>query len=161
MKQQYSCLWFNNNAEEAVKFYTGIFKDSKIGVTTHYGANGAKASGQKEGAVMTIDFEMNGQRYLALNGGPHFQFTPAISIIVPCDTQDEIDYLWEKLTEGGSEIECGWLTDKFGLSWQIVPSMMDEVFRDKDKSKADRFMAALVQMKKLQIEPLMKAYKGE
>jgi predicted 3-demethylubiquinone-9 3-methyltransferase (glyoxalase superfamily) len=160
MKSVYPCLWFDNQAEEAVNFYTGIFKDSKIGTVTRYGESGAKSSGQKEGSIMTIDFELNGQRYLALNGGPIFKFTPAISMIVSCDTQEEIDYYWAKLSEGGGEVECGWLTDKYGMSWQVVPSMMDEVFRDKDEAKKDRFMAALVKMKKLEIEPLKKALAG-
>lgn len=109
---------------------------------------------------MTIDFELNGQRYLALNGGSHFKFTPAFSLVLHCDNQDEIDHYWNKLGEGGSVMGCGWLTDKFGISWQIVPSMLDEVMQDKDQDKRDRFMAALVQMNKLEIEPLKKAYSG-
>lgn len=160
MQQLYPCLWFDDQAEEAVNFYTGIFKNSSITAVTHYGAHGAKASGRKEGSVMTIDFVLNGQRYLALNGGPIYKFTPAVSLVLHCDTQEELDYYWEKLSEGGAEVACGWLTDKYGLSWQIVPSMLDEVMRDKDPQKRDRFMGALVQMTRLEIEPLRRAFEG-
>ncbi len=160
MQQLYPCLWFDDQAEEAVAFYRGIFKDSRVTAITHYGASSAKASGRKEGSVMTIDFELNGQRYMALNGGPIYKFTPAISLVLHCDTQEELDYYWNKLTEGGSEVACGWLTDKFGMSWQIVPSMLDEVMRDKDAARRERFMEALLQMTKLEIEPLRKAYEG-
>jgi predicted 3-demethylubiquinone-9 3-methyltransferase (glyoxalase superfamily) len=160
MQKLYPCLWFDGQAEEAVDFYRHIFKSSGVSAITHYGPTSAKASGQKEGSVMTIDFELNGQRYLALNGGSHFKFTPAFSLVLHCDNQDEIDHYWNKLGEGGSVMGCGWLTDKFGISWQIVPSMLDEVMQDKDQDKRDRFMAALVQMNKLEIEPLKKAYSG-
>jgi predicted 3-demethylubiquinone-9 3-methyltransferase (glyoxalase superfamily) len=160
MQKLYPCLWFDSQAQEAVDFYRGIFKSSNVSTITHYGASSAKASGQQEGSLMTIDFELNGQRYLALNGGSHFKFTPAISLVLHCETQDEIDHYWSQLGEGGSVMGCGWLTDKFGISWQIVPSMLDEVMRDKDPAKRDRFMAALVQMSKLEIAPLKQAYEG-
>ncbi len=157
MQKLSTCLWFNNNAEEAVQFYTGIFKDSKVKLTTRYGESGSNASGQPAGSVMTIVFELAGQEYLALNGGPTFQFTPAISIIVTCDTQEEIDHYWHSLTSGGQEVQCGWLTDKFGLSWQIVPKALEEMMRG-DLKKSERVMAALMKMVKLDLATLKQAY---
>lgn len=151
-------LWFDKNAEEAVKFYVSVFKNSSIRNTTHYGDSGA---GPK-GTVMTVDFELDGQQFVALNGGPNFKFTEAISLVVNCDTQQEIDYFWEKLSEGGGrKVECGWLKDKFGLSWQIVPTILWELFEGGDQAKTDRIMKAVMQMKKLDVEELKKAAEGK
>ena len=157
------CLWFDNNAEEAVKFYTSIFKNSKIKATSRYGDAASKAAGRPKGSVLTIAFELNGQDYTALNGGPIFKFTEAISLQVNCDNQDELDYYWNRLGEGGDPRaqQCGWLKDKFGLSWQIVPSAMAEWVNDRDQAKSDRVMAALLPMKKLDIAALQKAYDGK
>ncbi len=151
-------LWFDKNAEEAINFYTSVFKNSKILNTTHYGDSGA---GPK-GSVMTIDFELDGQQFVALNGGPTFKFTEAISLVVNCDTQQEVDYFWEKLSaDGGQTVECGWLKDKFGLSWQIVPNILWEYFAEGDQAKNDRIMKAVMQMKKLEVEGLKKAAEGK
>jgi predicted 3-demethylubiquinone-9 3-methyltransferase (glyoxalase superfamily) len=146
-------LWFDNNAEEAVKFYCSVFKNSRILNTTHYG----DVAGPK-GTVMTVDFELDGQRFAALNGGPSFKFTEAISLVVNCDTQEEIDYFWEKLSsEGGQEVECGWVKDKYGLSWQIVPTLLfDELFQGGDE-QTERVLRAVMTMKKLDVEELKKA----
>lgn len=151
-------LWFDDNAEEAVKFYCSIFKNSRILNTTHYGNQGA---GPK-GTVMTVDFELDGQRFAALNGGPTFKFTEAISLVVSCDTQEEIDYFWEKLSsEGGREVECGWVKDKYGLSWQIVPTILfDELFQG-GEAQTERVHRAVMTMKKLDIEELKKAAAGK
>lgn len=149
-------LWFNNNAEEAVNFYVSVFKDARILKTARYGDVGPRP----KGSVMTIDFELNGQEFIALNGGPEFKFTEAISLMVNCDTQEEIDYYWEKLSEGGQQIECGWLKDKFGLAWQITPTQFREWVSRDDESK-DRYMAAMMKMKKLDIEELKKAAEGK
>ena len=151
-------LWFDNNAEEAVKFYCSVFKNSRILNTTHYGDSGAGPKGK----VMTVDFELDGQRFAALNGGPTYKFTEAISLVVNCDTQEEIDYFWEKLSsEGGREVECGWVKDKYGLSWQIVPTILfDELFQGGD-SQTDRVLRAVMTMKKLDIEDLKKAAEGK
>jgi len=151
-------LWFDKNAEEAVNFYVSVFKNAKILNTTKYGDSGA---GPK-GTVMTIDFELDGQQFVALNGGPTFKFTEAISLVVNCDTQQEVDYFWEKLSaDGGQTVECGWLKDKFGLSWQIVPKILWELFADGDQAKNDRIMKAVMQMKKLDVEGLKKAAEGK
>jgi predicted 3-demethylubiquinone-9 3-methyltransferase (glyoxalase superfamily) len=150
-------LWFDNNAEEAVKFYCSVFKNASILNTTHYGDSGA---GPK-GTVMTVDFELDGQRFAALNGGPTFKFTEAISLVVNCETQEEIDYFWEKLSEGGQKVECGWVKDKYGLSWQIVPGVLfDELFQGGDE-QTNRIMKAVMTMKKLDIEELKKAAAGK
>jgi predicted 3-demethylubiquinone-9 3-methyltransferase (glyoxalase superfamily) len=154
-------LWFDDNAEEAAKFYTSIFKKSKIIDIAHYGESAAEASGRPKGTVMTVTFELEGQRFMALNGGPIFKFSPAISFLVSCETQKELDDLWEKLSEGGGEQEqCGWLKDKFGVSWQIVPSVLGEMIQDKDAEKSEKVMKALIQMKKIDIQSLQKAYAG-
>jgi predicted 3-demethylubiquinone-9 3-methyltransferase (glyoxalase superfamily) len=148
-------LWFDNNAEEAAKFYTSIFKNSKIIGITHYGESAAEVSGRPKGTVMTVRFELEGQEFMALNGGPLFKFSPAISFLVSCETQEEVDNLWEKL----SEVEqCGWLKDKFGVSWQIVPNVLGEMVQDKDAKKSERVIKAMLQMKKLDIQGLRKAY---
>ncbi|HEV8426626.1 MAG TPA: VOC family protein [Pyrinomonadaceae bacterium] len=149
-------LWFNNNAEEAINFYASVFKNSRILNTTRYGDSGA---GPK-GTVMTIDFELDGQQFVALNGGPNFKFTEAISLVVNCENQQEVDYFWEKLSEGGQKVECGWLKDKFGLSWQVVPKILWELFQGGDQAKTDRIMKAVMQMKKLDVEGLKKAAEG-
>lgn len=146
-------LWFDTNAEEAVKFYTSIFKNSKINLTTRYG----EGNMLPKGTVMTVEFELNGQEFVALNGGPTYKITPAISFVVNCDTQDEIDYYWEKLSEGGAEVQCGWLTDHFGVSWQIVPSILTELLNPNDTAKSQRVMDALLQMIKIDIETLKRA----
>jgi predicted 3-demethylubiquinone-9 3-methyltransferase (glyoxalase superfamily) len=150
-------LTFNDRAEEAIRFYTSIFKDSKILSTTRYGDAGP---GPK-GSFMVGTFRLAGQEFTALNGGPSFQFSQGISLLVNCDTQEEIDELWEKLSEGGQKIECGWLTDKFGVSWQIVPSILGTLMTDKDPKKSERVMQALMQMKKLDIAKLKQAYEGK
>jgi len=157
------CLWFDDNAEDAVKFYVSIFKNSNIGNVTRYGKVGYEIHKKKEGSVMTIDFEIEGQKFLALNGGPIFKFNEAISFQIYCDTQEEIDYYWEKLTEGGDKNAqvCGWLKDKFGVSWQVVPIVMIKMLQDKDSKKSERVMKAMLQMHKLDIDALTKAYQEE
>ncbi|MEO5648385.1 MAG: VOC family protein [Ginsengibacter sp.] len=152
-------LWFNDNAEEAAKFYVSIFDNSAMGTVSHYDEGSAKASGRPIGTVMTASFELDGQEFMALNGGPEFKFTPAISFVVNCETQQEIDYFWERLSEGGHEIECGWLRDKYGLSWQIVPVVLGELMKGNDPEKTGRVMAALMKMKKLDMQTLEKAGK--
>ncbi len=151
-------LWFDNQAEEAANFYTSIFNNSKIGNITRYDDESAKASGRPEGSVMTVVFQLEGQDFIALNGGPQFKFTEAISFSVDCKTQGEVDELWEKLSAGGEEGPCGWLKDKYGLSWQIVPTVLVEMLKDKDAEKAKRVTHAMLQMKKLDIETLKRAY---
>lgn len=151
------CLWFNHNAEEAIAFYMSVFGDGKILNKTHYPDLGPDAPG-KPGTVMTIEFELYGQTFTALNGGPQFPFTNAISLMVSCDTQEEIDRLWNKLLEGGKPQACGWLTDKYGLSWQITPSALLEMIRDKNPAKVQAAMKAMMQMVKLDIAVLKKAY---
>ena len=146
-------LWFNDQAEEAMNFYTAIFKNSKIGSVSRYGEGGP---GQP-GSVMTATFELDGQEFMVLNGGPLFTFTEAISFFVSCETQAEVDELWEKLTEGGEESQCGWLKDKYGLSWQIVPAVLGELLNDPDAEKARRVMTAMLQMKKIDIAGLRAA----
>jgi predicted 3-demethylubiquinone-9 3-methyltransferase (glyoxalase superfamily) len=157
------CLWFDDNAEDAVKFYTSIFKDSEITDVTHYGQASSKAAGRPKGTVMTVAFQLNGQEFLALNGGPIFKFNEAVSFIVNCQSQEEVDYYWEKLSEDGDKKaqQCGWLKDKFGLSWQIVPTALSEMLKDKDSAKAERVMKAMLQMKKINIKILKQAYKQE
>jgi predicted 3-demethylubiquinone-9 3-methyltransferase (glyoxalase superfamily) len=154
------CLWFDDQGEEAAKFYTSIFKDSKIGDVTRYGKEGYEIHGRQEGTVMTVEFEIEGQKFLALNGGPIFKFNEAISFQVYCETQEEVDYYWEKLSEGGDEKaqQCGWLKDKYGVSWQIVPTILIRMLKDKDSEKSQRVMKAMLQMHKLDISTLKKAY---
>src|SRR5690349_5618230 len=151
-------LWFNDQAEEAAKLYTSIFKNSKIGKITRYGKEGREVHGRQAGSVMTVEFELDGQKIIALNGGPQFKFTEAVSFSVDCKSQQEVDTYWAKLTEGGEESMCGWLRDKFGLSWQINPTVLGEMLADKDPKKAGRVMAAMLKMKKIDIETLKKAY---
>ncbi|MGB8172577.1 MAG: VOC family protein [Nitrososphaeraceae archaeon] len=154
------CLWFDDQGEEAAKFYTSIFKDSKIGDVTRYGKEGYEIHGREEGTVMTVEFEIEGQKFLVLNGGPIFKFNEAISFQVYCETQEEVDYYWEKLSEGGDEKaqQCGWLKDKYGVSWQIVPTILIKMLKDKDSEKSQRVMKAMLQMHKLDISTLKKAY---
>ena len=154
-------LWFDGNAEEAAKFYTGIFKKSRIGKIARYHKSGANATGRPAGSVMTIEFELEGQTFVALNGGPHFKFNEAISFVVNCKTQAELDYYWKRLSAGGKEVECGWLKDKYGVAWQIVPELVWKWLTGKDAAAAQRVMAAVLQMTKLDIGKLKKAYDGE
>jgi len=151
-------LWFDDQAEAAVKFYTSIFKNSKILKVARYSESGAKASGRKKGSVMTVAFRLNGQEFIALNGGPIFKFTEAISFVVNCKTQAEVDHFWKKLSTGGKEIQCGWLVDKYGVSWQIVPKALVEMLRDEDAGRSGRVMKAMFQMKKIDIAGLKAAY---
>lgn len=155
------CLWFDNQAEEAANFYVSTFsavgRTSKIKSITRYGDAGAKASGRPQGSAMTVVFELEGQEFLALNGGPMFQFSPAVSCIVNCKTQDEVDELWEKLSAEGEEQQCGWLKDKYGVPWQIVPTARGELMQDKDPKKSQRVMKALLQMNKIDIRSLVQA----
>lgn len=162
MEKIFPCLWFNDNAEEAVKFYTSIFKNSKILETSYYGKASSEVSGKKEGSVMSITFQLNNTDFMALNGGPEFSFTPAISFVIYCENQEEVDYYWNKLIEGGDEKsqQCGWLQDKFGVSWQVVPRVLDKMLMDKDKNKAEKVMKAMLDMKKIEIPKLEKAYKS-
>jgi predicted 3-demethylubiquinone-9 3-methyltransferase (glyoxalase superfamily) len=153
-------LWYDNQAEEAAKLYASIFKNSKVGEITRYDEAAAQASGQPAGSAMTVEFELEGQRFIGLNGGPHFKFTEAVSFAVRCETQEEVDYFWEKLTaDGGAESQCGWLRDKFGLSWQIVPKILTQLLKDKDAAKSHRVMKAMLQMKKIDIAKLKEAAK--
>ncbi len=149
-------LWFDNNAEEAANFYTSIFKNSKIRNVTHYGDAGAGPKAK----VMMVDFELDGQHFTALNGGPTFKFTEAISLLVHCKDQKEIDYFWEKLSEGGQKVQCGWLKDKYGLSWQITPDVLLDFLTDPDEKRKDRVMSAMMQLTKIEIEPLLEAARG-
>lgn len=153
-------LWFNTNAEEAVNFYLSVFKNSKISRISRYGKEGVDIHGMPEGSVMTIEFLLDGQEFVALNGGPHFRFNEAVSFIVNCDTQEEVDHYWSKLGEGGDPKAqmCGWLKDKFGLSWQVVPTILTELMLDKDPRKAANVMNTMLKMKKLDIAPLEEAY---
>jgi len=154
-------LWFDDKAEEAVKFHTSIFKNSKIGKITRYDEKAAEPTDRPAGSVMTVEFELEGQEFVALNGGPMFKFSEAISFVVNCETQEEVDYFWSKLSAGGEESRCGWLKDKFGLSWQVVPIVLIKMLADKDKAKAKRVMHAMLQMDKIDIPTLKKAYHGK
>ena len=147
-------LWFNGQAEEAADLYTSVVKNSKIGNIARYG----EAGPEPKGSVMSVTFELDGQEFIALNGGPQFTFTPAVSFMVRCETQEEVDRLWEKLSEGGSKNRCGWLQDKFGLSWQIVPAALGRMLHDQDPEKSKRVMQAMLQMDKLDIAGLERAY---
>jgi predicted 3-demethylubiquinone-9 3-methyltransferase (glyoxalase superfamily) len=155
-------LWFDHQAEEAAKFYTSVFKNSKVGKILRYDEASAKAAGGPVGSVLTIEFEIEGQKFTALNGGPDFKFNESISFVVNCDTQKEVDYFWEKLTaDGGQESQCGWLKDKFGVSWQVTPTVLIEMLHDKDAKKSERVMNAMMQMQKIDIEKLQAAYAGK
>ena len=156
------CLWFDDQAEEAVAFYTAIFDNSRVGTVTRYGEAGREIHGRPAGSVLTVAFELDGQAFTALNGGPVFKFNEAISFQVYCDTQDEVDYYWEKLSRGGDERaqQCGWLKDRYGVSWQVVPRVLIELLNDPDAEKSQRAMAAMLQMKKLDIAELERATGG-
>jgi predicted 3-demethylubiquinone-9 3-methyltransferase (glyoxalase superfamily) len=153
------CLWFDTQAEDAAKFYTSIFKNSKIVMVARYPKAGQEVHKKEPGSVMTVEFELDGHLFTALNGGPHFKFTEAISLQVNCETQDEIDYYWEKLSAGGDPKaqQCGWLKDKFGLSWQVVPAHMDAIFKDHQSTEAQLAMEAMLRMKKINIAELERA----
>ena len=153
------CLWFDSQAEEAAKFYVGIFKNSKLGRIARYSDAGKEAHRRPAGSVMTVEFELEGQPFTALNGGPVFSFNEAISFQIDCDTQEEVDYYWAKLSAGGDPKaqQCGWLKDKLGLSWQVVPRLLTELMTDPDRGKADRAMEAMLQMKKIDIAELKRA----
>jgi two-component system sensor histidine kinase QseC len=153
MQKISTCLWFDGQAEEATNFYVSIFKNAKMTDVLRWGDVGP---GPK-GSVLTCSFELDGREFMALNGGPEYQFTPAISLVVNCETQAEVDHYWNKLLEGGKPVQCGWLTDKFGISWQIVPTLLPRLLMDKDKAKANRVMAAMMQMVKLDIAALQQA----
>jgi predicted 3-demethylubiquinone-9 3-methyltransferase (glyoxalase superfamily) len=161
MRKITPCLWFDSNAEEAAKFYTSIFKNSKVAKVSRYGKEGYEIHGKPEGSVLTVEFELDGQTFTALNGGPAFKFNEAISFQVPCESQSEVDYYWEKLSEDGDEKaqQCGWLKDKYGVSWQIVPVVLAEMLQDKNTARSERVMKALLQMKKLDIKTLEQAYR--
>jgi predicted 3-demethylubiquinone-9 3-methyltransferase (glyoxalase superfamily) len=152
------CLWFDDNAEEAAKFYASVFKNSKIGKISRYGKEGYEIHGKPAGTVLTVGFELNGQAFTALNGGPLFKFNEAVSFQVYCSSQKEIDYYWEKLSEGGAEGQCGWLKDRYGLSWQVVPTALGKMLQDKNAEKSERVMKALLQMRKLDIKTLREAF---
>lgn len=162
MQKIIPCLWFDDKAEEAANFYVSIFKNSKIGDVTYYGKEGYEIHGREEGSVLTAEFEIAGQKFVALNGGPIFKFNEAISFQVHCETQKEVDYYWEKLSESGDEKaqQCGWLKDKYGLSWQIVPIDLIKMLKDKDKKKSERVMKVMLQMHKLDMNILKRAYEG-
>ena len=155
-------LWFDRNAEEAINFYSTIFKSFKEGRRLYYGKEGQEIHGMPEGTLLTVEFEIEGQQFIALNGGPMFKFTEAVSFAINCDTQEEIDHYWNKLTEGGDPDaqQCGWLKDKFGISWQVVPTVWHNMMADPDKEKSGRAMNAMLQMKKLDIAKLEKAFNG-
>jgi len=153
-------LWFDHQAEEAATFYVSIFKNSRITSVARYDDAGAKASGRPMGSVMTVAFELDGQQFTALNGGPLFKFTEAMSLVVNCQTQEEVDHFWKNLSAGGQEVQCGWLRDGFGVSWQVVPTVLIEMLQDKDPEKSKRVMAAMLRMTKISIEGLKHAYEG-
>jgi predicted 3-demethylubiquinone-9 3-methyltransferase (glyoxalase superfamily) len=154
------CLWFDNQAEEAAKFYTSIFPDSRMGQISRFGKEGYEFHGKPEGSVMTVDFQLNRMKFVALNGGPIFKFNEAISIMIYCETQDEINYYWSKLSDGGQESQCGWLKDRFGVSWQIVPSILSQYLSDSDITRKTRVERSLFKMNKPVISDLKKAYEG-
>jgi predicted 3-demethylubiquinone-9 3-methyltransferase (glyoxalase superfamily) len=160
MQRLTPCLWFDDKAEEAANFYVSVFKHSKLGPIARCGEAGAQISGRPKGSVMTVTFEIEGQEFLPLNGGPLFKFTEAVSFMVKCETQAEIDEMWGKLSKGGEEGPCGWLKDKYGLSWQIVVPAWDEMLRDKDPAKSERVMAAILQMRKPDVQLVQQASEG-
>jgi predicted 3-demethylubiquinone-9 3-methyltransferase (glyoxalase superfamily) len=161
-KQITPCLWFDSQAEEAAKFYTGLFENSRIIEVSRYGEAGKEIHGKPPGSVMTVEFELDGQRFTALNGGPQFKFNESVSFQIPCDTQQEVDRYWNELTEGGDAAaqQCGWLKDRYGVSWQVVPTILPELLNDPDSEKSQRAMNAMLQMKKLDIDKLKRAYEG-
>lgn len=154
-------LWFDSQAEEAANFYVALFGDSRIVNVDRYGESGSAMAGKVPGSVMTVTFQLAGQDFIALNGGPLYKFTPALSLLVNCGTQAEIDRLWERLTDGGEPMPCGWLTDRFGVTWQIVPSALERMIQDKDRQRAERVMKVLLTMTKIDIAALELAYRGD
>ena len=155
-------LWFDDQAEEAANFYTSLFKNSKIGQMFRHTEEAADKTGRPVGSVLTIEFEIEGQKFVALNGGPLFKFNESISFVINCETQEEVDYFWENLTaDGGEESACGWLKDKFGLSWQVTPTVLIDMLHDKDPEKVERVMKAMLQMRKIEISKLKAAYGGQ
>ena len=155
------CLWFGTEAEDAAKFYCSVFKNSRIGKVNRYVDEGQEIHGKPAGSVMAVEFELDGQKFSALNGGPQFQFDEAISFQVHCTDQKEVDYYWEKLSAGGKEVACGWLKDKFGLSWQVFPKAVPQMLMDPDRAKAARVMSAFMQMKKFDLAKVQRAYERE
>jgi predicted 3-demethylubiquinone-9 3-methyltransferase (glyoxalase superfamily) len=155
------CLWFDTQAEDAAKFYTSVFKNSRIKHVSRYGEAGKEVHGREAGSVMVVEFEIEGCTFTALNGGPLFKFNEAVSFQMMCESQDEIDYFWDKLTDGGRESQCGWLKDKFGLSWQVVPADLPKLFAGGDAASRDRVMAAVMQMKKFDVAALHRARAGQ
>ena len=155
------CLWFDTQAEEAAKFYVSIFENSRLKRISRYGKVGRETHGKEAGSVLTVEFEINGQTVVALNGGPLFTFNEAVSFQVACESQDEIDYFWNRLSDGGQESSCGWLKDKYGVSWQIAPSSLPQMLTDADSSRSERAMAALLKMKKFDLATLQRAYAGQ
>jgi predicted 3-demethylubiquinone-9 3-methyltransferase (glyoxalase superfamily) len=155
------CLWFDTEAEEAANFYCSVFKNSRINQISRYSKEGHEIHGREAGSVMVVAFELEGQKFVALNGGPQFKFSEAISFQVHCDSQKEVDYFWDKLTDGGEEGPCGWLKDKFGLSWQVVPTTLIEMVSDRDPAKVQRVTKAFLQMKKFDISALERAFEGQ
>ena len=153
-------LWFDSQAEEAANFYVSIFKNSRIKGVARYDGEAAQAAGQPKGSVMTVQLELDGQDFVALNGGPLFKLTEAVSFVVSCETQDEIDHFWKELSAGGQEVQCGWLKDRFGVSWQVVPTALGEMLQDPDPEKPKRVMAAIMKMTKLDLGELRRAYEG-
>ena len=154
------CLWFDTQAEAAAKFYTSVFANSRIKQISRYGRAGREVHGKEAGSVMVVEFEIEGQTFVGLNGGPHFKFNEAVSFQVMCDTQDEIDHFWGKLSQGGQEGSCGWLKDKYGVSWQVVPSVLPQMMTDADGAKSERVMNALLKMKKFDLQALQRAHAG-
>jgi predicted 3-demethylubiquinone-9 3-methyltransferase (glyoxalase superfamily) len=152
------CLWFDGRAEEAIAFYATVFKHTKVKKVSRYGEAGAKVSGMPVGSTMTVDFELDGQELLALNGGPAFRFNEAVSFVVTCKDQEQVDEYWRKLSAGGEELPCGWLRDRYGLCWQVVPKALPEMLQDRDSRKAERVMAAMLEMKKIDVAALKRAY---
>ncbi|MEO7490688.1 MAG: VOC family protein [Ferruginibacter sp.] len=163
MQKITSNLWFDRQAEEAAKYYTSIFKNSKMGRITRYGKEGFEIHKMPEGTILTVEFWLEGQQFLALNGGPLFKFNEAVSFVINCETQEEIDFYWDKLTQGGDEKaqQCGWLKDKFGLSWQVTPTVLSDMLADKDAAKSESVMHAMMQMKKIDIAALKEAYANQ
>ena len=163
MKEITPCLWFDSEAEDAARFYTGIFPNSKITSISHYGEAGREVHGQPAGKVLTVAFELDGRPFTALNGGPQFKFNEAVSFQIPCRNQEEIDYYWDKLTAGGDARaqQCGWLKDRYGLSWQVFPAALMDMLQDRDRKKADRAMQAMMEMKKMDLKALERAYAGQ
>ena len=157
------CLWFDSEAEDAARFYTGIFRNSKITSITRYGEAGREVHGQPAGKVLVVAFELDARPFTALNGGPQFKFNEAVSLQIPCRNQEEIDYYWDKLTAGGDARaqQCGWLKDRYGLSWQVFPAALMDMLQDRDRKKADRAMQAMMEMKKMDLKALERAYAGQ